>query len=321
MSSEYDAEWASMAKPILDALSSRPVPAVHDVQTRRAGSKLFFGMLMSKMPTFEDVVQSTHEIVSYDGTKITLYHYKKRNQPAAPGPAVLHVHGGGMIAGEALTFAPVMAKQVAETGLQYFDVEYRLAPEHPHPAPVEDTYAALTWIIAHADELNVDPRRIGIQGESAGGGIAASVSLMARDRKLQPPLAKVILTYPMLDYRNVKPVSSVLDKHLFWTVESNITGWTALLGKDKMASDNIDPYASLAYAEDLSGLPATFIDLGGLDLFRDEDVQYAGRLIAADVPVELHIYPGVPHAFGAIAPLAAVSQFAAANKMRALKSI
>ncbi|QIW99620.1 hypothetical protein AMS68_005138 [Peltaster fructicola] len=321
MSLQYDAEWASVAAPLLKMAAARPAPAVHDYMTIRKNSVVTVGGAMSRLPPAEDVVTSSLEIDSYDGAKITLYHHKPRNLPAEPGAAILHVHGGGMVAGTARSFAPAVALTASRSGLQYFDVEYRLAPENPHPTPVEDTYAALLWMMEHAQELNIDSKRIGIHGESAGAGIAAGVALMARDRRLQPPIAKQVLIYPMLDYKNVKPVSAALNKYLTWTTNTNITGWTALLGESTMAGDDVDTYASPAHAKDLSGLPSTYIDVGGLDLFRDEDIEYAARLLKADVQVELHVYPGVPHAFEMLVPQAAVTQAALANRLKALRSI
>lgn len=183
---------------------------------------------------------------------------------------------------------------------------------------MEDCYSALLWLQEHAAEHNVDPARIAVMGQSAGGGIAAGVALMARDKGLSPPLAKQILVYPMLDYKNTKPVPS-LSKYLVWTEESNLTGWAALLG-DRIESGDVSHYASPFYAKDVTGLPSTYMDCGTLDLFRDEDTEYCRRLAAADIDVEYHLYPGVPHAFEALAPSITITQQAAANRMRALKS-
>jgi len=318
MALKHDPEWAAAAAPILDMMSSMPAPADHDVETRRVGVKQSFGALIAQMPDFPDVEVTEHKFKSYDGAELSIYRYKKQGAELATGPGLLHVHGGGMIGGDVATFAPFVKAMVSATGVPAFDVEYRLAPEHPHPALVEDTYAGLTWLHEHADEFQVDRSRIGIMGESAGGGIAAGVSLMARDRNLQPPLAKSILVYPMLDSRNVKSQPE-LEKFLVWTVGSNLTGWTALLG-DKMGSGDVDPYASPSHVKSVEGLPSTYIDTGSLDLFRDEDLEYAGRLAAANVDVEFHLYPGVPHAFEILAPQASVTQQAQANRLKAIKS-
>lgn len=223
-----------------------------------------------------------------------------------------------MIAGDATMFALAPKMFASLTDIQFFDIEYRLAPEVQHTALVDDCYAALTWLHEHADEFNVDRNRIGVYGASAGGGIAAGLCLMARDRNLQPPLAKAVLVYPMLDYKSTVPVPD-LDKFLVWSVNSNITGWTALLG-DRIQSGDVSPYASPSHVKDVTGLPSTYIDCGTLDLFRDEDTMYAARLAAANVDVEFHLYPGVPHAFEVIAPNISVTQQSAANRLKALQS-
>lgn len=315
---KHDPEWAAAAAPIMAMMAAVPNPADHDVETRRATIKQSFGALLAQMPDFPDVEVTEHTFKSYDGAELSIYRHKKQGVETAPGPALLHVHGGGMIAGDTATFAPGLKAYVSASGVQAFDVEYRLAPEHRHPALVEDTYAGLTWLHEHADEFQVDRSRIGIFGESAGGGIAAGVTLMARDRDLQPPLAKSILIYPMLDSRNVKPQPE-LEKFLVWNVGSNLTGWTALLG-DKMGSDDVDPYASPSHVKSVEGLPSTYIDTGSLDLFRDEDLEYARRLAAANVDVEFHLYPGVPHGFEALASQTSVAQQAQANRLKAIKS-
>lgn len=224
-----------------------------------------------------------------------------------------------MIAGDTQTFMVSPKTYASLANIQIFDVEYRLAPEAQHTSLVEDCYAALTWLHEHADEFHVDRARIGVMGESAGGGIAAGLSLMARDRNLQPPLAKSILVYPMIDYKSIQPVPA-LEQFLVWTVDSNLTGWTALLGEDRIKSGDVSPYASPSHAKDLSGLPSTYIDCGTLDLFRDEDTMYAARLAAANVDVEYHLYPGVPHAFEVMAPNISVTQQANLNRLKAVQS-
>jgi len=315
---KYDPEWATAAAPLLAMMAAAPVPADHDVETRRTNIKQGFGALLSQMPIPSDVETTEHKIKSYDGAELTVYRSQKQGVQTAPGPAIIHVHGGGMIAGDVATFAPVVKSNVSMSGVQAFDVEYRLAPEHRHPTLVEDTYAALTWLHEHADEFQVDRSRIGIMGESAGGGIAAGVALMARDRNLQPPLAKAILVYPMIDSTNIKPIPE-LEKFLIWSVGSNLTGWTALLG-DNVGSADVDPYASPTHAKSVEGLPSTYVDTGSLDLFRDEIIEYVRRLAAANVDVEFHLYPGVPHGFELLGSSATVTQQAQANRLKALQS-
>jgi acetyl esterase/lipase len=195
-------------------------------------------------------------------------------------------------------------------------VDYRLAPEHPHPGPVEDCYAGLAWLAEHAGELGVDPGRIALLGESAGGGLAAAAALLARDRGLA--VARQILIYPMLDDRTTAP-DPALAPFALWTYDDNYTGWHALLG-DKTGTADVPASAAPARAADLAGLPAAYIEVGELDIFRDEDIEYARRLAAAGVSVELHVHPGCPHGFELTAPDSAVARRARADRLRALAS-
>ncbi|EWM11425.1 LOW QUALITY PROTEIN: alpha/beta hydrolase, partial [Kutzneria sp. 744] len=206
-------------------------------------------------------------------------------------------------------------RYVADTGVPMLAVDYRLAPEHPHPTPVEDCYAGLTWLVEHAAELNVDPARIAVMGDSAGGGLAAGTTLLARDRGL--PVARQILVYPMLDDRTTTD-DPALAPFLGWSADDNYTGWHALLG-DAAGGPEVSSYAAPARASDLSGLPPSYVEVGELDLFRDESVDYARRIAAAGASVELHVHPGCPHGFELIAPDSAVARRARADRLRVLK--
>jgi acetyl esterase/lipase len=209
--------------------------------------------------------------------------------------------------------ADELALWVDEVGLVAVSVEYRLAPEHPHPAPVEDCYAGLVWTGEHCDELGIDPSRLIIAGASAGGGLAAGTALMARDRG-GPALSHQVLMCPMLDDRGITQSSQELDGDGLWDRTSNATGWAALLG-DACGGPDVSPYAAPARAQDLSGLPATFIDVGSVDTFRDEDIEYAARLSRAGISVELHLWPGGFHGFDEMAPETALAQAARATRL------
>ena len=189
-----------------------------------------------------------------------------------PGPAVLYLHGGGMISGSVAIYDGPVSRYVSNSGVSMLAVDYRLAPEHPYPVPVEDCYAGLRWLAEHADELGVDPARIAVMGDSAGGGLAAAVALLARDRG-GPDLAAQILIYPMLDDRNTTPDPEIAP-FAVWSYDDNITGWGALLG-DAIGGPDVPAYAAPARATDLSDLPACYIEVGQLDIFRDEDLAYA----------------------------------------------
>jgi acetyl esterase/lipase len=236
-------------------------------------------------------------------------------QPAARSttlPALLWIHGGGYVLGD-MAADDLFAKQlVAAVECVVVTVEYRLAPEHSFPAALDDCYAALTWLAAHTEELNVDPARITIGGSSAGGGLAAGLALLARDRG-EVPVAFQLLIYPMLDDRNVTPAGDDLSDTLVWSRANNFHGWRAYLGQTP-GTDGVSPYAAAARATDLAGLPPTYLMVGTLDLFLDEDIAYAQRLMAAGVPTELHVYPGAYHAFDGFAPDAGVSRRFAAER-------
>jgi acetyl esterase/lipase len=213
-----------------------------------------------------------------------------------PLPAIVHIHGGGFVMG-----APEMKDAenrffASELKCAIYSVDHRLAPESPHPAPVEDIYSVFVWLHANAGQLGLDPARIGIKGESGGGGFAAAAALFARDRH-GPKFAFQHLIYPMIDDRSAvrKDLHPYVGEFI-WTQENNYFGWRSLLGKEPGSAD-VSPYVAAARATDVSGLPPTYISVGGLDLFLEENMIYADRLSRAGVPVELHVYPGAYHGF------------------------
>jgi acetyl esterase/lipase len=197
-------------------------------------------------------------------------------------------------------------------------VEYRRAPEHPYPTPVEDAYAALRWLHDHAAELGVDPDRIGVMGDSAGGGMAAALTILARERG-GPRIARQILLMPMLDDRTTTP-DPLIEPFLIWSYDDSLTAWPALLG-DAAGSDAVPATAAPARLLDAAGLPPAYIEVGQLDVFRDEDLAYATKLSRAGVDVEFHLRPGVPHEFDSIAPDSDVARRAIADRVRALRSL
>ena len=221
-------------------------------------------------------------------------------------PAVLHVHGGGYVMGSVSTNHLSNIGLAASTAALILSVDYRLAPETVAPGAVEDCYAALKWLHGNAATLGVDPAKIAVRGESAGGGLAAALALLARDRG-GPAIAHQNLIYPMLDGRTC---ITRLPAHLgafVWARQANAFGWRSLLGQEPGSAD-VSPYAAPARAEELAGLPPAFIAVGALDLFLVEDMDYARRLIEAGVPVELHVYPGAYHGFDVLPDAAPVRQ-------------
>lgn len=232
-------------------------------------------------------------------------------------PALLWLHGGGYIMGSADGEDPMAKSIVSALGCAAVLVDYRLAPETPYPGPVEDCYAALQWLATHADELGIDPKRIAVGGSSAGGGLAAALALLTRDRG-EIPLIFQLLLAPMLDDRTCTLTTPhPYTGEFIWTPQANHFGWTSLLGQEPGGSD-VSPYAAAARAEHLEGLPATFINVGALDLFLEEDMEYARRLMRAGVPTELHVYPGVYHGFRMVTD-AQVTQTAIRDQFAALQ--
>lgn len=221
-------------------------------------------------------------------------------------PGIYHTHGGGMVACNRFTGVDQFLPYVAEGKAAIVSVEYRLAPEHPDPAPVEDCYAGLLWTANHADELGIDAQRLLIAGISAGGGLAAGVALLARDRGF-PTLSHQLLLCPMLDDRLETHSSRMLDGEGAWDRNDNLFGWNALLGSRRGGPD-VSPYAAPARATDLSGLPRTYLECGSADGLRDETLTYAARLSQAGVSVDLHLWGGGYHGFEALAPHAAISR-------------
>ncbi|HWF16356.1 MAG TPA: alpha/beta hydrolase [Acidimicrobiales bacterium] len=209
-------------------------------------------------------------------------------------PAIFTIHGGGYVIGSYVMDDFLHDAWGPQLGTAGVSVEYRLAPETPYPGPLEDCYTALRWTHEHADELGIDPTRIGVNGISAGGGLAAALALLARDRG-EFPFAFQLLDCPMLDDRQATP-SLAAEGLYVWDAASNEFGWRSYLG-DLYGADDVPPYAAAARATDLTGLPPTCVVVGSIDGFRDEDVDYARRLNQAGVPCELHVIAGLPHAY------------------------
>jgi acetyl esterase/lipase len=237
---------------------------------------------------------------------------------AVGAPVLFYVHGGGMIMGNAREALPFVLDLASVVGAVVVSVEYRLAPEHPHPAPSDDSYAGLDWVARRIADHGGDPTRIVVSGGSAGAGIAAALALMARDRGLA--LAGALLIAPMLDDRNDSPSAVQMASQPFWNRAANELGWTALLG-DTRGTDAVSSYAAPARADDLSGLPPVFIDVGSRDTFRDEDIAFAQRIWLAGGSAELHVWPGAFHGFDAILPGAALAHTAVAARQDWLRRL
>jgi acetyl esterase/lipase len=232
-----------------------------------------------------------------------------------PSPALLDIHGGGFVSG---TIAMEHAGAVSfarNLGVVVAAVEYRLAPEHPFPAGIEDCYAALRWLHGAAGDLQVDPERIGIYGQSAGGGLSAGLALLARDRG-GPPICFQYLGIPELDDRLETPSMRAFTDTPMWSRPAAVLSWQRYLGGDDRS--DVSPYAAPARATDLSGLPPAYISTMEFDPLRDEGILYGLALMAAGVQVELHSFPGTFHG-SALVPTAAVSRRGAAETLEVLR--
>ncbi|MFJ8212048.1 alpha/beta hydrolase [Streptomyces sp. NPDC096033] len=232
-----------------------------------------------------------------------------------PLPALLYLHGGGLIGGNAYAVMPRVLRELAEPlGLAVLSVEYPLAPAARYPAPLHACRTALLWAAAHAGRLRIDPDRIVLAGKSAGGGLAAALTLLLRDRGGPAPYGQLLLS-PMLDDRGTTSSTRQAAGHDTWDATSNATAWHAALGPLHRAPD-LPPYAApaRARAHDLTGLPSAYLEVGSAETFRDEVTAYADALCRAGGHVELHIWPGAVHGFDTLAPDAAVSRTAVAAR-------
>jgi acetyl esterase/lipase len=246
-----------------------------------------------------------------DEARIPLSIFTPAGQAAA-APCVYWIHGGGMVMGDRFSQIDIPFDWLDAFGAVVVTVDHRLAPESSGTTPVEDCYRGLLWTVEHADELGIDPARVIVAGTSAGGGLAAGVTLLARDRGT-PAIAAQVLVCPMLDHRNDTTSSRQYSGDPgVWTREMNEFGWRSVLGG--LADGDVPGYLSPATAEDLSALPTTYIDAGSAEVFRDEDVDYADRIWAAGGQAELHVWAGGFHGFDALFPDARIS--AAARQAR-----
>lgn len=274
-------------------------------------------MMASAPPLVTDVAIENRHVPGPEGAPdVRLRIYRPAGEEQAR-PGLYWIHGGGMILGVPEMDEPWMVAYAEQVGCVVVSVDYRLAPENPDPAPVEDCYAGLVWTAKNAAELGIDPDRLAVGGTSAGGGLAAGVALLARDRG-GPAIAYQLLLCPMLDDRNTTPSSREFVDAIIWNRAANLFGWKCLLG-ERAGGDDVSAYAAPARAEDLSGLPPAFVDVSELEVFRDEDIEYAQRLARAGVSTEFHMYPGGFHAFDMLLPGTALGTRAFAARVAALR--
>ena len=297
--------------PLLDMFPPVDLAAAPIAEIREQAGRAYAFMPPPAILPEQVVISAAH-----GGPDIIVYLYRPTETKPDRG-AILHIHGGGMVMGSAKQIQASPSMLAVAAGVPVATVEYRLAPEHPFPAPQEDCHSALVWLARQAEALGFDANRIVVAGESAGGGLAAALAIMARDLG-GPHIAGQLLTYPMLDHRTGSDdclYGNPNTGEFIWTRASNRFGWGALQG-DYAADDARKGWFSPSLADDLSHLPAAYIATGSLDLFFDENLDYARRLTAAGVPVELHSYAGAIHAFNAV-PGAAIAERCNAGLMAA----
>jgi acetyl esterase/lipase len=289
---DYDKLDAEL-RPALEQLPSLEITRDNVVEIRAL-------MASRPVPPLPLEVQRHDHVVPGQSADVPVHVFRKSDRPKQS--ALLWIHGGGYIIGSALDErARVIAHELDCT---VCSVDYRLAPEHPFPAGPEDCYAALEWIMANGAALGIDTSRVAIGGPSAGGGMAAGVALMNRDRA-NHPLRLQLLLYPMIDNLHATE-SGQYENHPIWNQGTSFRAWEMYL--DGEPGPAASPYAAAARADDLRGLPPAYVCVGSEDLFRDEDVAYAQRLMRADVPCELAVFPGLYHGGDMFVPNAAISR-------------
>lgn len=303
---ESRAVLEEMLKTFPQGIQAIPIPQ------RREALNAMMEQMGASMPQPENVTVENRSISASDGThEIAIRIYRPT---AAEGtcPGIYYTHGGGMVVGNLESGDMECKIMCAELGAVVVNVDYRLAPEHPYPAPVEDCYTGLEWMAANAANLGIDSDRIAIYGPSAGGGLTIATALLALDRN-GPKLCFVMAIYPMLDDRNNTPSSHQITAIGAWDRFASIEAWEAYLG-----GKEADHYAAPARREDVTGFPPTFIDVGTEDAFRDEDIAFASKLLAAGVPTELHVYPGAFHGSEVMAPNSPLNQRILSRRLSAL---
>lgn len=287
--------------PLIPVLDLTDIP-----QARRARVRLMEQSLVDYVHDPNVTIEDHHVPgLGPDSPEVRVRCYRPRGASEAL-PALVWIHGGGHVVGQVEQDDPTLEHFVTGIGCVVLSVDWRRPPEHPFPAPLDDCYAALVWAFEEADMLGIDRRRLAVGGTSSGAGSAAGLALLARDRG-EVPVAFQLLMYPMLDDRNVTPSSHLVHDERLWDRQSNLIAWQAYLG-DAAGTSDVSPYAAPSRATDLTGLPPAYIAVGTLDLFLDEDIDYAQRLAQAGVPTELHVYPRAPHGFDLFNPKADVSQ-------------
>jgi acetyl esterase/lipase len=312
---QLDSDIAAALARSAEAAATATLPERDDALGLREYFNQILKSLLANLPFAPDVDVAAVEAVADDGTTVPLRWYTRGRHK--PGSAIVYVHGGGRICGSVDLYEPLLRHYVQLTGVPFLAVDYRLAPEFHDTIPAEDVFAATRWLFEHADQLGVDSTRIALMGDSGGGGVGAGAAILARDNGIQ--LARQILIYPMLDDRNTTP-DPALAPTAVWTYDDNYTGWHALLGS-ALGGPSVSPIAAPARLDNFAALAPAYIEVGELDIFRDESIDYARSLIAAGVSCELHVLAGAPHAHDLIGMSFAIGRRSFEEKLRVIASV
>ncbi|WP_348787063.1 alpha/beta hydrolase [Leifsonia sp. NPDC080035] len=310
--------------PVLEAMAADPQPPLsrETLPQSREGAATFFP---SAAEVIGDLAIDAEDRVipgpaGAPDLEVTILTPRGHSLDAPALPVLYNIHGGGMIVGHRSWETARLVELVAELGVIAVNVEYRLAPENPYPAGVEDCYAGLVWLAENATSIGADPERIVVMGGSAGGGFSAAVALLARDRG-GPAIAGQLLLCPMIDNTN-----STVSSHQYaglgtWTREANLLAWECVLGEELAFSSDAPAYAAPSRATDLSGLPHAYIEVGAAEPFRDEDIEFASRIWAVGGEAELHVWSGGFHGFDMYAPASEVTRAALAARFSWLRRV
>jgi acetyl esterase/lipase len=310
-----DPEIASTLALAAEQADTIVVPERGDALALRAVIDQNVLAMFANLPDAPDVSRADHVVTADDGYEISLRWYTRAARASAA--SVVYIHGGGMACGTLDNYERLVLHYVQLTGVPFLAVGYRLAPEFTADVLATDAFAGLRWMFDHAADLGTDPARIALMGDSAGGGIAAGAAILARDHEVA--LARQILIYPMLDDRTTVP-DPLLEPCATWTYDQNYTGWRALLGEE-LGGAGVPAVAAPARLTDFTNLAPAYIEVGELDIFRDESISYAQNLMRAGVSCELHVYPGSPHGHDWLNPDAEISRRAVAPRLRLIAAL
>jgi acetyl esterase/lipase len=312
MAFTIDPELQPVLAAAAEARASMPAPPAGDPIALRTFIDTILNVTFGALPFLPEVEVRAFEVTTGSG-KVPLRLYRKKGSVSRS--VVVYAHGGGMVAGSVEIYDRLLRRYVDLTGVSFLAVDYRLAPEHRANGLAHDVFAALVWLMKNAAALGIDPAHVALMGDSGGGGVAAGAAILARDAGLS--IKKQILIYPMLDNRNVTP-DPLISPFAAWTYEFNKTAWNAV---HDGAEGAIEPSTAPARLKDFNQLAPSYIEVGELDIFRDECIDYMQKLLSAGVSCEFHLHAGAPHLFEGLDWASSLSATAFRRRARAIMSV